>query len=177
MTAPLLEQPSAEEQFYARALAVLAGPNRRMATLMRVCSLVYWLAVVGALAWLASQAIDRQPPVIIRSITLLTPKVAVGDPVRVDYALTRLRTCETDMTWSVYDGAGEIHRFGPVHVVAPGPPGQDQFVHAWTTPGDAAPGLGRLRVALAFSCPGNYLHAIYPVISILPDLPIEITAR
>ena len=31
MTAPLFDDPSQDEQFYARALAILAGPSRRMA--------------------------------------------------------------------------------------------------------------------------------------------------
>ncbi len=35
---------------------------------------------------------------------------------------------------------------------------------------------GRLRVVLAFSCPGNYLQAVYPVTLVLPDLSIDISA-
>ena len=177
MTAPLFDEPSGDEQFYARALAILAGPSRRMAFVMRTCNLAYWISVIAALAWLASQALDRQPPVVVRAAALLTPSIAAGDPVRVSYSVVRVRTCETDVVWSIYDGAGEIHRFGPLQVSAPGLPGQDQFVHAWATPGNAAPGRGKLRVVLAFACPGNYLQAIYPVTSVLPDMPVEITGR
>ena len=175
MNRPMADAPSRDEQFYARALTILVGPGRRMALVMRLCSIAYWLAVLAALAWLLSQALDRQPPVRMRRVTLLSPTVAAGEPVRVAYAVSRLRTCETDVNWSVYDGAQEIHRFGPLHVAAAGLPGEDEFVHAWPTPGNAAPGRGKLRVVLAFACPGNYLQAIYPVTVVLPDVPVDIT--
>ena len=177
MTTPVFGAPSDDEQFYARALAILAGPTRRVAVVLRICSLVYWLAVIGALGWLLSQVFDRDPPVIMRSTTLLTPTVAPGEPARVAYVIERKRTCETDISWSIYDGAEEIHRFGPLHVAASGPPGPDRFIRAWPTPTNAASGRGRLRVILAFECPGNYLQAIYPVTLVLPDLPLEIVKQ
>ena len=176
ITPPMFEEPSRDEQFYARALAILAGPSRRVALFLRLCNLIYWAAVICALGWLCAQIIDRQAPVVIRSATLLTPQIAAGEPVRVSYVVSRLRTCETDVTWSVYDGVGEIHRFGPLHVSAPGLPGMDSFIRGWATPGNAAGGNGRLRVVLAFACPGNYLQAIYPVTMVLPDLPFTIVA-
>ena len=176
MTTHSFEDPNGDEQFYARALAILVGPSRRMALVMRVCNMAYWLSVTAALAWLMSQVVDRRPPVVIHEARLLTPVIAAGDPVRVAYDLTRERTCETDVTWSLYDGATEIHRFGPQHVAAPGLPGPETFVHAWPTPTDAAPGEGKLRVVLAFACPGNYLQALYPVTLVLPDLAVRITA-
>jgi hypothetical protein len=176
MTAPLLDEPSRDEQFYARALAILVGPTQRVALLMRACNLVYWAVVIAALGWLCAQVIDRQVPVVVREATLLTPEIKAGEPIRVAYLVNRLRTCETDVMWSVYDGAEEIHRYGPLHIAAPGRPGPDSFVHAWSTPGNAAPGRGRLRVVLAFACPGNYLQAIYPVTDVLPDLPVTILA-
>ena len=39
------------------------------------------------------------------------------------------------------------------------------------------PRLGKLRVVLAFECPGNYLQALYPVTLVLPDIPVVIEAR
>lgn len=177
MTSPLFDVPSKDEQFYARALAILVGPSRRLALFLRICNLLYWAAVIAALGWLVSQALDRQPPVQVRNVTLLTPSVTSGEPVRVSYDVVRRRTCETDVSWSIYDGAQEIHRYGPLHVAAPGLPGLDSFVHAWPTPSDASPGRGRLRVVLAFACPGNYLQAIYPVTLVLPDLSIELLPR
>lgn len=168
------DDPSSDEKFYARALAILVGPSRRMALAMRICNLAYWLSVMAALGWLASQAIDRQPPVVIHAATVLTPHVRPGEPVRVSYTLTRLRTCATDLTWSVYDGAGEIHSFGPLHIEAAGPPGPETYTRAWATPAQAAPGSGRLRVVLAFQCPGNYLQTLYPVTLVLPDLALRV---
>jgi hypothetical protein len=171
---PAYDDPSTDEKFYARALAILVGPSRRMALAMRACNLAYWVSVMAALGWLAAQAIDRQPPVVVHAAELLTPRLRPGEPVRVAYTLTRLKTCATDLNWAIYDGAGEIHSFGPVHVEATGPPGRETYTRAWTTPTEAAPGVGRLRVILAFQCPGNYLQALYPVTLVLPDLPIRI---
>ena len=177
MTPSRFDEPSQDEHFYARVLGILAGPSRRMALLMRLCNIAYWISILGALAWLAAQAVDRRPPVIIHNATLLSTSIVAGDPVRVSYDLTRERTCETDVTWSVYDGAQEIHRFGPQHVSAAGLPGQEVFTRAWTTPANAAPGPGKLRVILAFACPGNYLQSLYPVVVVLPDIPIRIEPR
>ncbi|MDX7951637.1 hypothetical protein P7D22_10705 [Lichenihabitans sp. Uapishka_5] len=168
------DDPTTDEKFYARALGILVGPSRRMALVMRCGNLAYWLSVMAALGWLASQVIDRDPPVTIRAATVLTPHLRPGDPVRVSYTLTRFRTCATDLTWSIYDGAGEIHSFGPLHIEAAGLPAQETYTRAWATPPQAAPGSGRLRVVLAFQCPGNYLQTLYPVTLVLPDLPIHI---
>ena len=142
MTHPSSTNRSRDEQFYARALAILVGPSRRMAWLLRLCNLVYWAAVIAALAWLLSQALDREPPVLIRSATLLSPSVAAGEPVRVAYDLARRRTCETDVSWSVYDGAG-----------------RDPSVRTGACCGAlACPGRGSLRPCLAHAqqrCPGS----------------------
>ena len=170
----VLDDPSSDEKFYARALAILVGPSRRMALAMRACNLVYWISVMAALAWLTSQALDRQSPVVIHAADLLTSHIRPGEPVRVSYDITRRRTCVTDISWSFYDGAGEIHNFGPLHIEAAGPPARERYTRAWATPPDAAAGNGRLRVVLAFQCPGNYLQALYPVTLVLPDLPIRV---
>ena len=162
--------PSPDEQFYARALGILVGPSRRVAVAMRICNVIYWLAVIGALAWLFSQVVDRAPPVTIRSAHLLSADVAAGDPVRVEYDVRRWRTCQTDVSWAIFDGLEEVHRFGPVHIEATGYPGSETLVHAWPTPTNAAPGSGRLRVTLSFECPGNYLQAVYPVVLVLADV-------
>jgi hypothetical protein len=163
-----------DEQFYARALAILVGPSRRMALYMRACNLAYWFSVFAALSWLAAQALDRQVPVVIHSATLLNARIRPGEPIRVSYSVTRRRTCSTDLAWSIYDGAQEIHTFGPLHVEAAGVPGSETYTRAWPTPADAASGPARLRVVLAFQCPGNYLQAIYPVTLVLPDLAVVI---
>ena len=168
------DTPSADEQFYARALAIMVGPGRRMATLMRVVNLAYWFAILAALAWLFGQGIDRAPPVTIHAASLLTPAIASGEPVRIRYAFTRHRTCEVDTSWLVFDGAQEVTRFGPVHSVASGNPGDETVVRAWSTPVNMAPGQGRLRVISAFACPGNYLHAIYPVTTVQADIAFTI---
>lgn len=168
------DTPTQDEQFYARALAIMAGPTRRIAVLMRLVNLSYWVAILGALAWLCGQGLDRAAPVTVHIATLLTPEVRPGEPVRVRYTFTRVRTCEIDTSWLVFDGAQEVTRFGPIHSVANGGPGDETLVRAWATPAAMAPGQGKLRVITAFSCPGNYLQAIYPVTAIQPDIPFAI---
>ncbi len=170
------DAPSIDEQFYARALAIMVGPGRRMALLMRVVNLGYWFAIIAALAWLFGQGIDRAPPVTVHAATLLTPVLRPGDPIRVRYAFTRHRTCEADTSWLVFDGAQEVTRFGPIHSVAMGDAGDEVLVRAWSTPLNMAPGQGRLRVVYAFQCPGNYLQAIYPVTAVQPDVPFAIVS-
>jgi hypothetical protein len=170
MRTPVYDRPTRDEDFYARALAVLVGPSRRFKILMRIFNLLYWMAIIGALAWLFAQAIDRSAPASLHSATLLSPVVAAGDPVRVRYNFTRYRSCETDVSWAIYDGAQEVTRFGPIHTNATGRPAEESVVHAWATPLNAAPGQGRLRVIYAYECPGNYLHTVYPVVMILPDV-------
>lgn len=177
MSARRYDPSSADEHFYARALAIMVGPSRRVTLLMRVVNLAYWMAVLAALAWLFGQAIDRNPPVTVRSATLLTPALQAGDPVRVRYDFTRTRTCATDVSWSIYDGAQEVTRFGPIHSEANGRPADETTVRGWSTPVNAAAGQGRLRVIYAYQCPGNYLHTIYPVTLILPDVMFTIEAR
>lgn len=169
--------PTADEQFYARALTVLVGPSRRLAALMRVVNLLYWMAVLAALGWLFSQGVDRTPPVTLRETTLLATTVKPGDPLRVRYGFTRHRTCEVDTSWLVFDGAQEVTRFGPVHSSATGAPGEETVVRAWPTPATMATGQGRLRVVSAYACPGNYLHAIYPITVVQPDLPFTVGAN
>lgn len=170
MSQDLYRDPNRDEEFYAHALTILVGPGRRMALVMRLCNIVYWVAVISALAWLFSQVVDRRPPIAIRAASLVTPEVHAGDPVKVEYDLQRWRTCQTDLSWAIFDGASEVHRFGPVHIEAGGQPGPDVMVHPWPTPGNATPGPARLRVTLSFECSGNYLQAVYPVVMVLDDV-------
>lgn len=169
-----------EEQslvFYANALSVLSGPTRTMATVMRVLNLVYYILMFAAMGWIFSQVIDRTPAVNIKSSRLVADGIYPGEQLKVEYDIERLRQCQSDTTWTVYDGANEIRRFGPVTVQAAGKVGPDIYVRAWTIPQNAAPGPARLRVALSWQCPGNYLHAIYPVTTILPDVNFTIVPR
>ncbi len=149
------DDPSTDELFYARALGILVGPGRRLAHLMRLVSLAYWIAVIAALGWLFSQGIDRAAPVTVHAGTLVSEAVHPGEPVLVRYSFTRRRTCETDTTWLVFDGAEQVTRFGPIHSTGNGLPGDETMVHAWPTPATIPPGQGRLRVISAFSCPGQ----------------------
>lgn len=172
-----LREIAATDRFYGKALKALVGPGWWMATAMRVASITYWLAIVGALGWMLSQALDRDPPVEILSRELLTERVAVGDPVKVRYNVRRDRSCRTETTWIFFDGQGEYRRFGPVAIEAGGPVGPDSFTKSWTVPGNAAPGAGRLRVLTSWECPTNLLHPLYPITRVSPDIHFEILPR
>ena len=169
----MITEPNPEEQFYAKALATLSGPRRRTAVLMRICSIVYWILMSAGVGWLFWQVSDRASPIDRRTQTLLSAVVVPGDTVRVRYTLRRNRICATDVSWTEIDGAGEVHRFGPVHVPIPGKPGPDTLIHSWPTAPSAAPGPSVLRVALEYRCPGNYLQGVYPVTEALEDLHYE----
>lgn len=168
------EPPTADEEFYAKALTALSGPNRRVAIAMRALSAIYWLMMIGMMAWLFSQAIDRNAPVAVRSAEVLTGQVKPGDSLKVRYFIQRYRTCLAETSWSLYDGGNEVRRFGPISSAAAGPPGPDTYIRAWPIPPNASPGTSRLRVTLSFQCPGNYLHAVYPIQLHLPELVFDI---
>lgn len=169
----LFRDPDPTEAFYAQALATLSKPRHRKARIARALNAIYWTAILLALSWLASQALDRAVPVEHRAQTLIGTGATPGAPLKVAYQLTRHRVCATDVSWTEIDGAGEVHRFGPQHVPIPGKLGPDAFTRAWATSPNAAPGPSVLRVVLEYQCPGNYLHALYPVVEELPDMPYE----
>uniref|UniRef100_A0A9E8A184 Uncharacterized protein n=1 Tax=Bosea sp. NBC_00436 TaxID=2969620 RepID=A0A9E8A184_9HYPH len=165
------------DRFYGQALKALVGPGWWMATIIRVASIAYWVAMVLALGWLVAQALDREPPVEVLSRELLTEKIAAGDSVKVRFHVRRDRTCRTESTWIFFDGQGEYRRFGPVGIEASGPLGPDTFVRSWTVPANAAPGAARLRLVTAWECPTNLLHPLYPVTRVAPDIDFEILPR
>lgn len=168
---------SRTDRFYGRALKVLLGPGWWMATALRIGKLAYWMFVIGALSWLFAQAIDREPPVDLRSVEILTPQVRPGQPLRVSYHVYRHRICRTETSWVFFDGLNELRRFGPTAVEAAGKLGDDAFVRPWTVPPNAEPGAARLRVITSWQCPPNFVHGIYPVTRVSPDLHFEILPR
>ena len=101
-----------------------------------------------------------------------------GDPVKVDYRLTRRMLCSADVSWSETDGGHEVHRFGPNHIAPSGEAGKpDHFVFGWKTAADAEPGPSRLNIVIEWQCPGNYLESFYPLVEILPALEYETLPR
>lgn len=171
-----LRRLSQTDKFYGKALQIMVGPGRAMALTTRVVSLAYWIAMIGAIGWLMSQAFDREPPVDILSTEMLTETVRPGDPIRVRYHLIRHRVCRTESSWVILDGISEYRRFGPVVAEAVGRVGDDTFVKGWTLPLGAAPGAGRLRTITTWRCEGNFLHAFYPIVRVGPDLHFRIEA-
>lgn len=167
-----------DEEFYAKALTIMTGPQGRfMLWFMRAANLIYWFFVVGALGWLFSQVIDRNAPIELRRFEVKTPFVAAGGELKISYEIDRNRSCQAETYWTIYDGNNEIRRYGPSSTMIAGPVGMDTYVRAWAIPQNVAPGPARLRVTLAWQCPGNYLHAVYPITLVLPDAYFEITRR
>ncbi len=68
----------------------------------------------------------------------------------------------------------EYRRFGPVVAEAVDRVGDDVFVEGWTLPLGAAPGVGHLRTITTWRCEGNFLHGLYPIVRVGPDLQIRI---
>lgn len=78
-----LRRLSETDKFYGRALAIMVGPGRAMALTMRLVSLAYWIAMIGAVAWLFSQAFDREPPIDVIALEVVNGVVRPGEPIMV----------------------------------------------------------------------------------------------
>lgn len=165
------------EEMYVQVVDTLTRPRTARQHLLRALSHAYWIVVILILAWCASQAVDRREPVDNVTQDLVGDAIAPGTDIRVRYHVVRHGVCETEISWAIYDGLSEVRSFGPVHYDAVGNIGPDTYIRPFPLPASAAPGSARLRVKLAWQCPGNFVQAIYPIVRVLPDLPFEISRR
>lgn len=172
-----LDPQEQDAKFVADAIWTLTGPTKRVRVALQVANAVYYICVLGMIGWLISQAADRTAPIKLVHQEVLTGVVAAGDQIKMRYEVRRDRLCEVDTTWAFYDGANEVRRFGPSSVRVAGKLGIETVTRAYTVPANSAPGVARLVVTLAWQCPGNYLHAIYPVVMVLPDANFTIAAK
>lgn len=166
-----------DAEFVANAIAILSAPAKRTRNLMRVANLIYYAIVLMMLGWLISQALDRAPPIKVFRANIKTDIIYPGEQLKVEYVLRRDRLCESSSTWAFYDGSNEVRRFGPNVVISPGKLGLDTFIRSYTVPSNSAPGPARLSLTLAWQCPGNYLHPIYPIVMTLEDIHFTIIPR
>ena len=170
-----------EEQFYARALAVLTRPGRAVRTVAALANAAFYLALTCSIGFVGEQLWDRsQAPVTILR-TWADPHVVVaGSPVRQWVELVRHRRCTYATTWTVTDSTHMVHAFGPVVRVAPGDAGplpQPPFGIEFATPAGMAPGPATLRVSLRGECPENVLDDWWPRTVDMPAVEFEAVAR
>ena len=170
----LFDPPSADEDFYARALRILVGPTKRTAVALRVLSAAYWTLMIVGLGWLGAQVFDRGDPVRIFSLSATPAAIHAGEPVEVYTVLQRFKRCDIRLDWSIEDSRGEIFRFAPRFGHAPGPVGHDDYTTPYETSRGMAPGAAVLRITMQARCPGNYLQALAPLVMELPDVAIDV---
>lgn len=172
--------PSADEQFYARALSVLSRPGRVVRTVAAVANVLFYLSVTAFTGFLAEQAWDRsRPPVTVLRAWADPRAVVAGTPVRQWVEIVRHRRCTYETTWSVTDSTGMVTHYGPVTRVAPGDPSplpQPPRGTEFATPASMAPGPATLRVTMRGECPDNVLDDWFPRQVDMPPVEFEVEA-
>ena len=151
---------------------------------MRRLRTAYWLTVLLWFAYALACGLSYGRPVALTADTL-TPAVRPGEMVAVRYHIVRYQLCEVTRYPAILDGAGRLHEFGPERRAAVGPIGRpDGYTIQRRVPPDAAPGLARYRLALAFECPleafglkvPNLFHQVTPNTLVLEDVLFWIEA-
>ena len=162
------------EQFYARALAIMAGPRHAMHTIALIANvLIYglWLCIGS---FVLEQAWDRaQVPFIYHSATAVPNVIAAGNPLPVLVDIDRFKRCTYSITWSITDSSHTVTNYGPVIERAPGPPGHDTYTHLYPTPAQMASGHATLQVTLRGHCDGNYIDNWAPRTIDMPPVGFE----
>lgn len=166
-----------DADFYARALATVNKPVGWTAAAMRVLNAVYYLAMLVALGWLASMAMDRTPPVRVVSREVVSPVVRPGGELLVRTKRIRDRQCELVRRYVVYDATGKRHEYWPEPADAFGHLGPDDDVTAIPVPFDAAPGRARSVAIFAWDCNPLQRALGWSITWVAPTLEFEIARR
>lgn len=131
-------------------------------------SLFFWATVAGVMV------ADRAVPTTVLSSTVLTPEVAQGGLLRIDYQVYRLRTCRVLIERVIFDGEGNRVILPDVDFESAGPVGVDHYVSPTVVPLAAAVGKAKYRVTLSYYC--NVIHRLFwPIVDVRPDLEFYIT--
>ena len=132
--------------------------------------------MIVALGWLGSQVFDRGDPVSFLIVEARPSAVRAGEAVCVYVKLHRLKRCDVRLDWSIENSRGEIFRFAPRFGHAPGPEGLDDYTTPYETSRGMAPGPATLRITMQARCPGNYLQALAPLVTELPEVPFTVSS-
>jgi hypothetical protein len=106
--------------------------------------------------------IDRDPPVVINSVQVLTPEVPPGGRLRIKYQVNRIRECAVHIDRLLLDSAkvrGELTDLS--FAKPPGPLGNDEYTTEIRVPDTFSQGPAVYRTLTTYRC--NLIHAIWPV--------------
>jgi len=119
-------------------------------------------------------ALDRDAPIVVINSSAVSAEVAPGDELRVLYTISRRRICSTVAYPVIHDGKNIRHVFQPETLLDPGDIGREAFTVRRRVPNGAAEGEARYRVTLAWQCPYNLFHKLWPIVGVLPEVPFMI---
>lgn len=136
---------------------------------LALCLIAFWAGLAGY--WTA----QREPPIRVESVELLTPEVPAGGTVRVRHTTTRFDPCHLTLERSIIDAGGVLFRLedvsfsaGRVSVGA-----EEPFIETTPVPPGMRPGTARLREILVHTC--NPVHRFWPVTQRMPDIQFRVT--
>ncbi|GJE41931.1 hypothetical protein [Methylobacterium soli] len=167
------------DEIYARAIELAYGPSRRQANVQRVLNVIYYGAILIALAWIFSMVLDRTVPVrqILREVVNPNRQVHVGERILIHGIRQRDRQCELTRRWWMIDGGGRRLDYEAERFDAYGEMGREEETIGPFIPLDAMPGRGRLYGVLAYDCNPLQRALGWSIVSVLPALEFEILPR
>ena len=138
--------------------------------IVALCILAFWSGLAGY--WTA----EREPPLRVDDIQVLTPTVHAGEKLRVQSTVSRSGPCELTVGRVIIDSDRVLFRiesdFYPAGRSEVG--SAETFIQKTPVPRAAQIGPARLRETLVHVC--NPIHRIWPVTQRLPDMLFYIEA-
>lgn len=112
----------------------------------------------GTLGYFAT---DREMPTVIISAEPVTPVVAPGGELRVDYVVRRHRSCAVTVDRFIIDRFNTRYELDDLNVNAGLPLGEDRFVQPVRVPPGVEPGPAKYRTSSTYTC--NPLQRLWPI--------------
>lgn len=128
------------------------------------------MIVAGAIgAVLMSWAMDRTPPVVLKSVEVAEIGVSPGETLHVRYSVHRNRDCAFKADRWLFDSAGNRFTLPDVEQEgSPGPMGGDTYSVPIQVPFGMREGVASYRIVGSYRC--NYLHRWWPIPERPPDV-------
>jgi hypothetical protein len=126
--------------------------------------LVFFFAILfaaviggGAGVWVT----DRELPTVVLSAEPVSPVVAAGGELRIDYLVRRHRSCAVSIDRFIIDRFNTRYELDDLNVNAGLPLGDDRFVQPVKVPLGLEPGPAKYRTASIYIC--NPLQRFWPI--------------
>lgn len=130
---------------------------------------------------------DRTPPIIIESVSVVTPSVPPGGELKIRYTVNRVRSCGTRVQKLISDVTGKYEIAEEQEILANlRPLGNDSYISSTTIPKNFELGRANYRSARRYDC--NPVHVVWPITVLVADVyfmiegaaliePIEVIPR